>query len=686
MGAQRGVRLRDAAARPRDNSVDGPTEVRVDVLPFLDCRMAPRIERNREIRVEQIRLLYSNGIVAVGVTLLAATVLGYLQRGAIAGSTILGWWTYMIVVSAARFALERVYRSAAPTDAQIPSWGTAFITGAVLSGAGWGVAGVLLNPRESLTHQVFLAFVLGGMMLGGASILAARPEAFIPFLLATGLPSAVRFLLLGDSVHIAMGLLAVVFTIATLLTTWQLHRMITSSLDLRFDNRDLVLDLRAAKDRAETLNEELEIRVRERTADLKSAILRLQAEISERERAEQERAKMEIAVRHAQKLEAIGVLAGGIAHDFNNVLTTIAGYTTLARDATPRNSEVWLYLDETLQASTRAADLVRRLLMFSRKSKNSPTLVSAAEVVSDALELVRAYLPSSIEFRHAIDPGSGLILADPDLIHQVILNLCTNAYQAMTDSLGRPSARRTPALEITLSPVEVSPEVPGSPEGLTAGTYVRLTVSDSGAGIPTEIADRIFEPFFTTRMSGQGTGLGLSVVHGVITGYRGMIRFDSDPSKGTTFFVYLPRVIVTDAPTPMLPVPPVRGTEWILFVDDEEQIARMGTRLLQELGYTVTARTNSLEALRLFEQQSEKFDLVICDYIMPHMNGAKLIQRIKQIRADIPVILISGFTDDVVTEDEIERLGIGEYVRKPFSRAILGQTIRKVLAGRLKRD
>ena len=645
--------------------------------------MTPEDKRNQQVYAEQVRLLYSTLNLGVGVTLLATSVLSYLQWDAISHRAILCWWAYMVAVSGVRFAIWALYRRAARPDPAIRRWGTAFTIGTALSGTGWGAAGFLLYSEAQLTNQVFLAFVLGGMMLGGASLLAARPEAFVTFLLATGLPTGVHFLLQGDSVHVSMGILSVVFTLSTLITTRQIYRTVTSTLYLRFENHDLVEDLRAAKERAEALNEELELRVRERTAELNQAVLQLKQEMVERERSEQERSKLEVSLRHAQKLEAIGVLAGGIAHDFNNTLTTIAGFTTLARDALPKSSGPRAQLEHVLQAANRAADLVRRLLVFSRRGQNKPVLVPAGESVAEALELLRASLPSCIELRRRIEPRCGHIFADPSLIHQVVINLCTNAYQAMTDSSGRAEVP-APVLEVTLVPVDVGPRFAELSDRLPDGQYVRLTVSDCGRGIPAEIADRVFEPFFTTRKTGQGTGLGLSVVHGVVTGYGGLVTFRSNASGGTTFVIYLPRVAAADSLDNDAPEPLKRATGRILFVDDEAAIVRLATTVLQDLGYTVTPETSSTAALRQFTQ-SPDFDLLICDFMMPHLNGGELIRSVKQIRPELPVILISGFNDSVMTPDEIAQAGIDEYLRKPFSPAALGQAVQRVLARHVAR-
>ena len=577
----------------------------------------------------------------------------------------------MVTVSLARFGVGLQFSRVSRSSAGAGSWFNAFVTGVCLAGIGWAAAGIWLFPEGDLTHQVLLAFVLGGMMLGGGSILAARPAAFLSFLIPAGLPTSLHFFIPVDEVHLAMGSLAAIFTLATIISTWRIYLTIDGALRLQFDNQDLVSALKMENTRTEALNQNLELRVQERTSELNQAVSFLREEIAERKLAEEERARMEVDLRHAQKLQAIGVLAGGVAHDFNNILTAIAGYVELAQDLLSKDSEAHSHLEQVTKATTRAGDLVRGLLMFSRKGAHSPDLITVAQVVTEALDLLRASIPSNVEFHRNIDADCGCIFADPGLIHQVVMNLCTNAYQAMAGSRGQ--------LEVSLVPIEANAGTSDRPTEIPEGSYVRLRVSDTGPGIPPTIAERIFEPFFTTKTRGQGTGLGLSVVHGIVTGYGGFIRFENRHPHGTTFFVYLPRITTGHPVEAVHRHPSPKGTERILFVDDEEAIAKLGAHMLQELGYLVTSTTSSTEALSLFTGAPHLFDLVVTDFMMPQMTGGELIVRLRQVRADIPIILTSGFNDQVITSEESRGLGVSEYIRKPFSGAILARAIRKVL-------
>jgi signal transduction histidine kinase len=306
------------------------------------------------VRAAQIRLLYSNSITAFRVTILAVLVLAYFQWNVVRHALILGWAPYMLLVSVGRFVLVRRFWRATPGYAQVVRWGAAYAAGAGLAAGGWGVAGILLYPEASLMHQIFLVFVLGGMMLGGASLLAPRPEAFLAFLIPTGLLPAIRLMYRCDEAHLAMGLLAVVFTAATLTTTWRFYRTIESSLDLRFENQDLVEDLRAAKNQTEALNQQLELRVQERTAELRRAAELLQAEIARRERMEDELLRV-------RNLESLGLLAGGIAHDFNNFLTIVQSNIELAKMRLDPAEAVQEILEQTAGACQRAASLSSQL-------------------------------------------------------------------------------------------------------------------------------------------------------------------------------------------------------------------------------------------------------------------------------------------------------------------------------------
>ncbi|MBW2101889.1 MAG: response regulator, partial [Deltaproteobacteria bacterium] len=352
-------------------------------------------------------------------------------------------------------------------------------------------------------------------------------------------------------------------------------------------------------------------------------------DLRDRIRAREERARLERRLRQSEKMEAIGTLAGGIAHDFNNILYAVIGYTELSMDEVGEGHPAWCFLEEVLRAAQRAKDLVGQILTFSRQGPDERRPVRVDTVVREAMGLLRASIPSTIEIRQEIETEA-LVTADPVRLHQVVVNLCTNAAQAMEEKGGTLTVR-----------LEEKPEVP-SRLGPAPGPYLLLTVEDTGPGMPEKVLDRVFEPFFTTKDRGKGTGMGLSVVHGIVEGYGGTVTAQSEPGKGAVFRVYLPATgsgaETGDSDDVKCPVPMGRG-ERILFVDDEEALVALGQRMIESLGYRVTTRVSSLEALELFRASPSRFDAVVTDLTMPHMKGDELAREITRIRRDIPVIL-----------------------------------------------
>jgi PAS domain S-box-containing protein len=386
--------------------------------------------------------------------------------------------------------------------------------------------------------------------------------------------------------------------------------------------------------------------------------------------------KLESHLRQAQKMEAIGTLAGGIAHDFNNLLGPILGFTELALTHVSDENTVRKELTQVLRAGTRAKDLVAQILAFSRQGEQERKPVRLGPIIKEALKLLRAAMPSTIEIRQNIGPDTYPVNADPTQIHQVLMNLCTNAGHAMPEG---------GVLEVSLGNVELDEERAAALEGLTTGPHVRLTVSDTGCGMDREVLEHIFEPFFTTADSGKGTGLGLSVAHGIVKSHEGAITVYSEPGVGTTFDIYLPAVQFADEVRPELASPVRGGTESILLVDDEALVAEAEGKALEQLGYCVTTRTNSIEALELFRSKPGDFDLVITDQTMPNMTGTDLAQELLRIRPGIPIILCTGFSH-AITLDGARVLGIRELVMKPIVGAELGRTTRRVLDDEAKRE
>jgi PAS domain S-box-containing protein len=383
-----------------------------------------------------------------------------------------------------------------------------------------------------------------------------------------------------------------------------------------------------------------------------------------------EKKKLESQLRQSQKMETIGTLAGGIAHDFNNILWAIMGFTELLLIKTNKESFEHNYLEQILNASHRAKDLVQQILLFSRKSESEYKTIDFVILLKESLKMLRASIPTTVDIRQDIEVDNLTILADPTQMHQVIMNLAGNAAFAMKEKGG------LLAFNLTKTAFNGNRTVP-HPD-LVPGEYLKLAVRDTGHGINSATLTRIFDPFFTTKGVGEGTGMGLSVVHGIIKNHHGAITVYSEEGKGTIFHVYLPIVKTADSIETEKDADILHGNERILIIDDEEMLVRLGESMLGDLGYKVVAETNVINALSTFEIQSDQFDIVITDYAMPHMNGLDLAKKLLEIREDIPIILCTGFAD-IAIEAKAKSIGIRAMVTKPLSRKEISEKIKEVL-------
>ena len=382
--------------------------------------------------------------------------------------------------------------------------------------------------------------------------------------------------------------------------------------------------------------------------------------------------KLERDLRQAQKMEALGTLAGGIAHDFNNILGVIMGFTELAKWELGKKNPILGKLEEVLKAADRAKELVKQILAFSRRTEQQKMPLQLGMILKEALRILRPSLPSTIEIKADV-LSKAAVLADPTQMHQVLMNLCTNAAHAMQDQGG--------VLEVRLTDVLVESELLQSPAGLKPGHYVELTVRDTGCGIDPAILNSIFDPFFTTKGQGEGTGLGLSVVHGIVESHEGKINVESEPGKGTRFTVLMPALNGECAPKKaeaQITLP--RGGGLVLVVDDEPQLAQAVEQMLKSLGYDVVTRTSGTEALKLLCHQplEKRFDLVITDMTMPHFTGADLADELRGFQPVIPVILMTGFSKNM-DEKKAKDLGIQGFLMKPITLEQLAKTVREVL-------
>jgi len=393
-------------------------------------------------------------------------------------------------------------------------------------------------------------------------------------------------------------------------------------------------------------------------------------DITARKQAEAEQMKLQDRLNQAQKMESIGTLAGGIAHDFNNILFPIVGYTEMLLEDISEDGPVRNSLNEIYTGALRARDLVHQILSFSRQGETEFQMMKIQPIVKEALKLIRATIPAGIAMVQNIQPGCGAVTADPTHIHQIVMNLTTNAYHAMEESGGE--------LKVSLEQIQWDRLNPVYPD-LVPGSYACLTVADTGPGIRREIMDRIFEPFFTTKEKGKGTGMGLSVVHGIVKAMNGAVQVSSEPGRGTEFRVYLPVVGKGDEKKDVLRRGALPGgSEKVLLVDDEEAIIAMEQQILKRLGYDATPCSGSMEALEIFRAGPDQFDLVITDMAMPKLSGDKLAVELIRIRPDIPILLCTGFSE-TLTEERIKSLGIRGLILKPIIMKDLALKIREVL-------
>jgi PAS domain S-box-containing protein len=401
-----------------------------------------------------------------------------------------------------------------------------------------------------------------------------------------------------------------------------------------------------------------------------TAILAVGRDITEQKSAEKEREALEDQLLRAQKLEAIGTLAGGIAHDFNNILSAILGYAELALVSLDNGRQLKDNLAGILRAGNRAKDLVKQILAFSRQAESEMKPVQIKLIVQEVQKLIRASLPSSIDIQTRLESDAS-VAADPGQIHQVLMNLCTNAGHAMRSTGGK--------LEIVLSEVNITSEAPALHPDLKCGNYQKLSVCDTGHGIAPHHLERIFDPYFTTKEQGEGSGLGLAVVQGIVKNHGGVVTVQSTPGKSTEFCVYLPIVEIPRLPAEQTTPQQIQlGSECILFIDDEMNIVDIAQNMLQRLGYTAVTRSSSVDALQLFENDPYRFDLVITDVTMPNITGDVLAGRMRKIRSDIPIIVCTGYSERI-SEKQAAELGVSCILNKPFLLVDLAASVREAL-------
>ena len=601
---------------------------------------------------QQVRLLYSGGLEALLATTINAPILAYIQRDVIA-TNILGWWLfYMAAVVLIRAWLVHRYWHSSQRDHFAHQWKHAYGLGAACAGLGWGIAGWVLFPEASIAHQVFLVFMLGGMAAGAVALLTPRIEIFLLFLLPTLLPVIWQLLRRQDELHLTMGGVSLLFMLALLFTGLRLYRTVVSSLTLRTENTDLVQYLTSANVHAKHLNAELTTEIQQRE----------QTEAALRESQEQ--------LIQSQKMEAMGQLAGGIAHDFNNLVLVINGYSELLLDSLRSDEPKHRQVEQIKQAGDRAAALTQKMLAFSRRQVSQPRPIDLNTIVANLMPMLSRLIGETITIVNT--PGTiGQIKADPMQIEQVILNLALNARDAMPDG---------GTLTIETSNVELDQIYIDQHRGAHIGTYVRLSVHDTGRGMDAETQRRVFEPFFTTKEVGKGTGLGLSMVYGIVKQSCGYIDVSSHPGGGSTFTLYLPRLssAVPAFPSPVAVRPLPRGRESILVVEDESAVRTLIGSLLRQQGYDVLEAPHGDEALRMLEHNGASIHLLVTDLVMPRLGGVDLARCVASRQPGVKVLFMSGYSDDALIRREGVFTGT-TFLRKPFTSEALCGKVREVL-------
>lgn len=559
---------------------------------------------------------------------------------------------YMATVTLARAALVYQYWRSPDTDKSAARWKRAYGIGAALAGLGWGAAGIVLYPPNSIPHQVFLIFMLGGMAAGAVAVLTSRMEIFLIFFLPTLLPIIGQVARQPGELPLTMGGVMLIFMLALLFTARRMHGTIVSSLTLRTENTGLVQYLTSVNVQAEQLNKELK------------------GEIQQREQTEAALQASQEQLLQSQKMEAIGQLAGGIAHDFNNLILVITGYSELLLDDLKSDERKRLKVEQINQAGARAAALTQKMLAFSRRQVAHPRPLDLNTIVSSITPMLSRLIGESIHVVTRLNPV-GQVKADPMQIEQVIMNLVLNARDAMPHG---------GILTIETSNVELDHLYTGQHPGSQVGTYVRLTVWDTGMGMDAETKRRVFEPFFTTKEVGKGTGLGLSVVYGIIKQSGGYIEVTSEPQEGSLFTVYLPRLSSTLALSHPLVTgcTLATGRENILVVEDEQAVRKLISGMLRQQGYDVIEASDGDEALRAVEQAPGAVHLLIADLVMPRLGGCELAQRLRLQQPHVKVLYMSGYSHDRLLGQEGLPAG-ADFLEKPFTPEVLSRKVREVL-------
>jgi signal transduction histidine kinase/CheY-like chemotaxis protein len=602
----------------------------------------------RDVRAEEIGSLYRANLWILAANPVNTAIVAAVLWGAARHELLIGWVAAMTIVAFGRARLRRAYLRAAPSAEQAPRWGWRFVIGSGLSGLLWGIGGAAFYDPHVIATQVIIPFALGGMVAGSSGTSSSYMPAFLAYSLGIILPLAARYAAEGGALHLGMGGLTLLYLGAIATIAAYNHRVVHQSFQLRFENRDLLTDLKRTQTSLADANRTLEQRVAERSAALE---------------------RQTDALRDAQRMESVGLLAGGVAHDFNNLLTVVLGNVELLLEDPHLNEEERLGLQEVHRAASRGAILVSQLLTFSRRQAAVRRVLDLNAVISDVQPLLARLIGEHIELAVELRGEPLTVRADATQLHQVVLNLATNARDAMPDG-GR--------LTIETELVEGhSPTLPDDP-----GRYALLSVRDTGVGMDADTRRKVFHPFFTTKDVGHGTGLGLATVYGIVEQSGGHVYVDSQPSRGSQFRIFLPLIDADTAHASSFaeaaPPPPVPHGATVLLVEDEDPVRAVTARILRGAGLAVLEARDGEEALELSRVHEGTIDLLVSDVVMARRGGISLARQLAVERPDIRVLLVSGYTRGALParEDPAGNLAL---LPKPYSPASLLERVARLL-------
>jgi signal transduction histidine kinase/CheY-like chemotaxis protein len=605
------------------------------------------------VRAEQIRTLYRQSVWVFAANPANALIVASVLWRPGTRATSVTWVAAMVAVTLGRLWARRSYLRRPPPVEEAGRWALRFAAGTFATGTTWGVGCALLFDPQRPGAQLVVTFVLGGMIAGASGTLASYLPAFVAFAAPALAALVARIAIEGDPSHVAIIVLMLIYGVVMTMVASNTQRALVEALRLRFDNEDLLVQLRTARSSLEEINRTLEDRVTERTAAFE---------------------RQSETLRDARRMESIGLLAGGVAHDFNNLLTVVLANVSLLQrgqlDESDRTS-----VEEIRTSANRGALLVSQLLAFSRRQILKPQVLDLARIIADMEQFLGRLIGSQVELTIAIDPGPLPVEADPSQLQQVIINLCTNARDAMPDG-----GRLTIEAKRFEQPAESA--APSPP----VGSYVVLLVRDTGIGMDDETRRLAFDPFFTTKEVGRGTGLGLATVYGIVEQSGGFIAVDSQPGRGSVFSVYLPASTnpiaatgVPELPPHPVPVSSQQPQVTVLLAEDNPMVRGVAARMLREAGYRVLEGVDGESALQVARGHDGPIDLLVTDLVMVRMGGIELAKRLAEQRPRLKILFISGFSWDSALPAINPDQGV-DFLQKPFTPDALIASAGRLLA------